>query len=102
MIRQKSNRIKFLCAISLFLMCIYFIILGFTTISVDAATGTPDETVYVNNTPWPTDWKHEIYYTNNRKTLMKENVSEWVKKDPDGDIIIQYSQSVSGTISYTI
>jgi hypothetical protein len=77
---------------------------GISTLKASAETnnGTLIETVYVDNTPWPKDWKHEIYRTDKTKTYMKSNLSGWVKKDSDHDIPIQYTKSVSGTISYTV
>ena len=106
MLNQKTNQKKLIHIVLLVLICIgIFAGIGITTSIASADTnnsGTYVDTVYVDNTPWPKDWMHKIYRTNNMNTYMKENASGWIKKDPENKIQVQCSESVTGTISYSI
>lgn len=101
----KSKRKILFSGLSFIMLLSVAVAIGSTVRSVNASaqeTGTPNETVYTNNTPFPKDYMHKIYYKNETKKYMNKNVTGWIKKDPVNNITITYSNSVSGSISYSI
>ena len=57
-------------------------------------------TVYTNNCPGIQDWKHEFISTGSN-TYLGENLTGWIKKDSSNPITIQYTESVTGTFTYS-
>lgn len=102
MIKQKARQSKFIRIALLFVICMG-ILIGCSSIAFNAsaADGKLVETVYTNNTPWPKDWKHEVYRTDKTQKYMAARLTEWVNKEAN-DITIQFSEETSGTISYTV
>ncbi len=73
---------------------------GYSSCNVDAATLV--ESVYTNNCPGIEDWRHDFYKTDIVKTYTAKNITGWVKKDSYNDITLGYTESVTGTIGYSV
>lgn len=83
----------------LFVEILLFIVGGFSTSRVEASFA---ESVYTNNCPGIEDWRHDFYKTDTVNTHMAKKITDWVKKDTYNDIVLNYSESVTGTIGYSV
>ena len=93
----KKNSRKILCTA----IMILFLVLSVGVLPVKAAIY--NETIYTYNNPGIEDWKHEITTdTSDYKVEMAENITGWVKKDSENDVVLVYSTSVTGTVGYTV
>lgn len=96
LLKQNNKKIFIL----LFLAIITVLLFSLFCTNQVAEAATIKQTVYTNNCPGFTDYKHILTTnTNIRQRYMNKNLTGWVGKDIN-TMTLTYSRAVSGTASY--